>query len=89
MQHKHGRHSCTGAWFLQLAERCNAPELAQQGVMGQKAYILGVIVCFVLALTFLLGFPWVNPFQDAQPPALQRDRFSVKVATKTAVTNRE
>lgn len=64
--------------FCSLVEHYNAPELAQQGVMGQKAYILGVIVCFVLALTFLLRFPWVNPFQDAQPPAPNRDRLNVK-----------
>lgn len=61
MPHKHARQLCT-AEFCSLVEHYNAPELAQQGVMGQKAYILGVIVCFVLALTFLLRFPWVDPF---------------------------
>ena len=82
MPHKHARQLYT-AEFCSLGEHYNAPELAQQGIMGQKAYILGVIVCFVLALTFLLRFPWVNPFQDAQPPALNRDRFNVKDAMPT------
>ena len=46
------------------------PVLLDEGLMSKEEYVFEVVVCFVLALGFLVWLTWMDAFHDTQLPAV-------------------